>query len=593
MAAIRRACPSCGAGRLSLKTGKFGAFIGCSNYPECRFTRQFSQGGEEPGEAAKPEGKLLGADPETGEPVTLRIGRFGPYLQLGEGSDDEKPPRASIPKGWDANTLDLERALQLLSLPREVGMHPETGKPIMAGIGRYGPFVLHDGTYANLESVEEVFTVGINRAVTVIADKKAGKGGRFGRAAPRQVLKDLGEHPAEGGKIEVLNGRYGPYVTHNKINANVPRGRDPASLSVDEAVALLAERAAKGPSKGRTRAAQSETQPRPTRPNRQRRAPKSQPKWPPNGQSQKPARRPGTLRNRTTGSPVASNRKASPKAAARALPSKDEVLAFIRGAKGKVGNREIARAFGLKGSDRIEMKRLLREMTDEGKLLGNRKALKQPGHLPPVAVMEVVARDDEGELIAEPVVWETEDGPRPRALILTSADRKRTSDLALSIGDRILARVSRLGTPDVFGYRYECSPIKKLPREKRRQLGIFRAHAHGGGMIEPVDRRELKAWPVRAGNDGSAGNGDLVRFDILRAHRQGVPEARIVEALGNPDDQRQISLIAVHAHGLRDEFPAAGLARACRPACARSRQAHRPARPAASDHRSRRCARPR
>ncbi len=248
----RRACPSCSAGRLSLKTGKFGAFIGCSNYPECRYTRQFSQGGEEPGEAAKPEGKLLGADPETGEPVTLRIGRFGPYLQLGEGSDDEKPPRASIPKGWDANTLDLERALQLLSLPREVGMHPETGKPITAGIGRYGPFVLHDGSYANLESVEEVFTVGINRAVTVIADKKAGKGGRFGRAAPRQVLKDLGEHPAEGGKIEVLNGRYGPYVTHNKINANVPRGRDPASLSVDEAVALLAERAAKGPSKGRT-----------------------------------------------------------------------------------------------------------------------------------------------------------------------------------------------------------------------------------------------------------------------------------------------------------------------------------------------------
>jgi ribonuclease R len=170
--------------------------------------------------------------------------------------------------------------------------------------------------------------------------------------------------------------------------------------------------------------------------------------------------------------------------------------------------------------------------------------------------MEVVARDDEGELIAEPVVWETEDGPRPRALILISADRKRTSDLALSLGDRILARISRLSTPDVFGYRYECSPIKKLPREKRRQLGIFRTHAHGGGVIEPVDRRELKTWPVRAGNGGSAGNGDLVRFDILRAHRQGVPEARVVETLGNPDDQRQISLIAVHTHGLRDEFPA-------------------------------------
>jgi DNA topoisomerase-1 len=245
-----RACPSCGNGRLSLKTGKFGAFIGCSNYPECRYTRQFSQGGEEPGEAAKPEGKLLGHDPATGEPVSLRLGRFGPYVQLGEGSEDEKPQRASIPRGWDANTIDIEKALQLLSLPREVGLHPETGKPITAGIGRYGPFVLHDGTYANLESVEDVFTIGLNRAVTVLAEKKAGKGGgRFGRAAPRQVLKDLGEHPGEGGKIEVLNGRYGPYITHNKINANVPRGRDPAALTVDEAVALLAERAAKGPAK--------------------------------------------------------------------------------------------------------------------------------------------------------------------------------------------------------------------------------------------------------------------------------------------------------------------------------------------------------
>lgn len=256
---------------------------------------------------------------------------------------------------------------------------------------------------------------------------------------------------------------------------------------------------------------------------------------------------------------MASNRKASPKPAARTLPTKDDIVAFVRDAKGRVGNREIARAFGLKGGDRIEMKRLLQEMAAEGKLLGNRKTLKQPGHLPAVAVMEIVARDNEGELVAEPVTWEDEDGPRPRALILASADRKRTSDLALSIGDRILARISRLQTSDVPGYGpgygYECSPIKKLPRERRRQLGIFRVHARGGGIIEPIDRRELKAWPVRTGNEGGARDGDLVRFDIARTHRQGVPEARIVEALGNPDDQRQISLIAIHAHGLRDEFP--------------------------------------
>jgi DNA topoisomerase-1 len=150
-----------------------------------------------------------------------------------------------VPKGIDAATLDLERALKLLGLPREIGTHPETGKPITAGIGRYGPFVLHDGTYANLESLEDVFTVGINRAVSILAEKAAGGGkSRFQRAKPT-VLKDLGEHP-DGGKIEVLSGRYGPYVSHNKVNANVPKGKDPAALTVAEAVELLSARLERG-----------------------------------------------------------------------------------------------------------------------------------------------------------------------------------------------------------------------------------------------------------------------------------------------------------------------------------------------------------
>jgi DNA topoisomerase-1 len=241
-----RVCPKCGTGRLSLKlSSKSGAFIGCTNYPECRYTRQLSQTNDAP-ETAELDGKVLGMDPETGLQVTLRTGRFGPYLQLGEPKDydDEKPKRASIPKGIDAATIDLDRALQLLRLPREIGPHPETGKMITAGIGRYGPFVLHDGTYANLESVEEVFTVGINRAVTLLAEKKAGKGGRFGRHAQRQVIKDLGEHP-NGGKIEVMAGRYGPYISHNKVYATVPKGKDPASVTLDEAVALIAQRAEK------------------------------------------------------------------------------------------------------------------------------------------------------------------------------------------------------------------------------------------------------------------------------------------------------------------------------------------------------------
>ena len=237
-----RACPKCGTGRLSLKiSGKNGAFIGCGNYPECKYTRQLS------GEAAGAGGdRELGFDPDTGLPVVVKSGRFGLYLQIGEGAGDEKPKRSSIPKGIDAATVDLETALKLLSLPRDVGPHPEDAKMITAGLGRFGPFILHDGTYANVESIEDVFTIGVNRAVTVLADKKAGKGGgRFGRAAAKTVLKELPEHPA-GGKIQVLDGKYGPYVSWNKVNATVPKGTDPTSLTLDEAVRLLAEREAKG-----------------------------------------------------------------------------------------------------------------------------------------------------------------------------------------------------------------------------------------------------------------------------------------------------------------------------------------------------------
>jgi DNA topoisomerase-1 len=244
-----RTCPSCKAGRLSLKiSGKYGAFIGCGNYPECRYTRQLSDAGNGDAESSTPDGKQLGFDPESGLAVTLRTGRFGPYVQLGEGSEDEKPKRSSLPKGVDAGSVDLEYALKLLSLPRPVGLHPESGKPITAGLGRYGPFILHDGMYANVDGIEEVFSVGVNRAVALLAEKAAGNKSRFQRAKPT-VLKDLGEHPDGGGKIEVLSGRYGPYVKHGDVNATLPNGKDPAAISVAEAVELIAARAAKGPSK--------------------------------------------------------------------------------------------------------------------------------------------------------------------------------------------------------------------------------------------------------------------------------------------------------------------------------------------------------
>jgi DNA topoisomerase-1 len=234
-----RRCPTCGTGRLNLKLGKFGAFIGCSNYPECRYTRQLGRGDEN----GAVEQRVLGVDPASGEEVALKSGRFGPYVQLGNG---EKPQRASIPKGYSAEAMDLEKALRLLSLPREVGTHPETHKPIMAGFGRFGPYISHDGAYASLETPEDVFTVGINRAVTLLAERKE-KGGRGARGG--QALKELGAHPASGAPIKVMKGRYGPYVTDGSVNATLPRDSDPASVTLDEAVALIAARAEKGPVK--------------------------------------------------------------------------------------------------------------------------------------------------------------------------------------------------------------------------------------------------------------------------------------------------------------------------------------------------------
>ncbi|MBP7704271.1 MAG: type I DNA topoisomerase [Caulobacter sp.] len=237
-----RLCPTCGTGKLSLKTGKFGAFIGCSNYPECRYTRPIAQN-DENGDAADAGDRELGINPRTGQVVWLKNGRFGHYVEEA-GGEGEKPRRSSLPKGWPPATIDIDKALRLLNLPRDVGNHPEDGKPIVAGLGRYGPFVLHDGTYANLESIDEVFDVGLNRAVTVLAEKRAG-GGRGQRAAA-SALKELGAHPEDGQPIKILSGRFGPYIKHGATNANVPRGKDPLDVTLEEAVALIAERAAKG-----------------------------------------------------------------------------------------------------------------------------------------------------------------------------------------------------------------------------------------------------------------------------------------------------------------------------------------------------------
>jgi DNA topoisomerase-1 len=242
-----RQCPTCGAGQLSLKLGKFGAFVGCSNYPECRFTRPF--GGDPNQQSDIPsDGKVLGNN-EDGIPVLLKSGRFGVYVQLGPDPIEkgEKPRRSSIPNGWPVSELNLEQALKLLSLPREVGKHPEDGEPIVANLGRYGPYVQHIKTYANVPDVNELFEIGLNRAVTLIAEKRAGKGAGRGRGAAIAPLKQLGNHP-DGEPINLFNGRYGPYLKHGTINANIPRGADPVSITLEQAIELVDARAAAAPS---------------------------------------------------------------------------------------------------------------------------------------------------------------------------------------------------------------------------------------------------------------------------------------------------------------------------------------------------------
>jgi DNA topoisomerase-1 len=248
-----RECPSCGNGRLGLKLGKFGAFIGCSNYPECRFTRKLGIVDPEADAAsgANLDGpKILGMDPVTGKAVTLRNGPYGLYVQLGEPEGKEKPKRQSLLKGMTPDEVTLDKALALLSLPRELGPHPDDGVQILAGVGRFGPYVKHGTKYKSIPADESVLEIGMNRAVALLAEaKSAGRG----RAAVRPI-RIVGEHPADQAPIELYDGRYGMYVKHAGINATVPRDLKPEELTVDQAVSLLAERAAKGGGKKPARA---------------------------------------------------------------------------------------------------------------------------------------------------------------------------------------------------------------------------------------------------------------------------------------------------------------------------------------------------
>ena len=235
-----RLCPACGTGRLGLRLGKTGGFIGCSNYPECRYTRTLAvpqEGDDAEPLADSPNGKELGFDPETGLPVTLRKGPYGHYVQLGEQGEDkkDKPKRASLPKGLSPSDVELEKALALLALPRSLGLHD--GEEVAAGIGRYGPYVKRGSTYRSVPADEDVLTIGLNRAVTLLAEKQQ-RGGAT-------VIRTLGDHPSDGKPITLNEGRYGPYVKHGRLNASIPKDADPQQYSLDEAVALLQVQAEK------------------------------------------------------------------------------------------------------------------------------------------------------------------------------------------------------------------------------------------------------------------------------------------------------------------------------------------------------------
>ncbi|NOC93250.1 type I DNA topoisomerase [Ruegeria sp. HKCCD6604] len=235
-----RICPKCGTGQLHLKTSRTGGFVGCGNYPECTYTRPIA------GEGAEGDERLLGED--AGDEIWLKSGRFGPYVQRGEPTpENKKPPRASLPRGWSKDDMDLEKALTLLSLPRQIGEHPEGGM-ISANFGRFGPYLMHQlpeepkPVYANLKDPNDVFEIGMNRAVELLAEKRANPG--RGRRAAAKPLKELGEHP-DGGAMQVLDGRYGPYVKWEKVNATIPKDIKPEDVTQEMAIELVNERAAK------------------------------------------------------------------------------------------------------------------------------------------------------------------------------------------------------------------------------------------------------------------------------------------------------------------------------------------------------------
>jgi DNA topoisomerase-1 len=298
-----RSCPSCARGRLGLKLGRHGSFIGCSNYPECQYTRRLAiENGEAAGDTLKEGMRLLGQHPETGEDVSVRRGPYGLYVQQGEQIRDSKtkPRRTSLPKGMDGDIITLEQALGLLTLPRIVGVHPEAKEPIEAGIGRFGPYVKLGGIYASLDKDDDVLIVGLNRAMELLAQKLAS-------------VRALGPHPADKEPVLVRKGRFGPYAQHGNKVATLPRDMMMDDIVLDQAVALLAEKGKLLKPKGGRKAA----------------AKKAAPAAKANGAAAAPAKAPAA--KKATAKKATAKKAGAKKPAARKAPEKVKTPVKVAG----------------------------------------------------------------------------------------------------------------------------------------------------------------------------------------------------------------------------------------------------------------------
>ena len=565
-----RLCPSCHAGRLGLRLGRHGSFIGCSNYPTCQYTRQMAIAtGEGDAETLKEGTRNLGRHPETGEDVTVRRGPYGLYVQQGEQEKDakRKPRRTSLPRGVDGATIELEQALALLSLPRIVGIHPETREPIEAGIGRFGPFVKMGPVFASLEAGDDVLVVGMNRAVDLLAKKLAG-------------VRALGAHPADKEPVFVRRGRFGPYAQHGNRVANLPRDVLMDDVTLDSAVALLAERgkvvvakgrkgkpapkapaakapAAKAPRCQGARCQGARCQGKGRRSTRNSQAGHREGRATAQGEGQAEEGGPQGEGARREGGREEGGKLTVARRPTGGLPSREEVRRFIRDAPGRVGKREVALAFRVGPEHRSALRDMLRELGAAGEVApaGHRR-FEKPGRLPDSAIVQVTGTDRDGEAIARPVEWKGE-GPPP--LVLMAAEPRGRP--ALAPGERVLAKLRAIGPG-----RYEGRTLKRLSDSPGRIIGVYRpGHERGGaGRIVPTDRRAKAEWIVPPGEEAGAEAGEIVSAEPLPGSGLGLRPARVVERLGRMGDARSVSLIVIATHDIPTEFPPAALAQAAR-----------------------------